>query len=417
MIFIFVQVLITPVIPPLINYKWIKISPALQSLDMDMTLATNPGLGGICAIWLTGTATSLAKLDILVGAGSADKITQSPMPTGSLRYGILRDGVGEPLDEVILAAPSQGERVLTGHGGTATACALLNFLTTLGFQEIPAADSLTNPNTPRIFLAADIITAEVDRLLPTCRTQMQAAILLTARQGLARRLTNLTTLSARERTQEVAALREGYEVAARYFRPLRLCLAGAPNGGKSSLLNRLLAADRALVNPAAGTTRDAVSEWIEIVGYAVLLTDTAGLRSEAGVVEQKAQESGLAALAAADVIVFLLDASRPLGVADYEAAAQVREIISKRTAVTANSSTLPAPRVLVVLNKADLPRRLSEAEGLELFPEATSCVISCFEENAADLVRAAVTPLLGGTWRGDPVPFNARTLARMRDEG
>ena len=85
-------------------------------------------------------------------------------------------------------------------------------------------------------------------------------------------------------------------------------LVGRPNAGKSTLLNRLVGSDRAIVTPIPGTTRDIVRETIEIGGLPVTLADTAGLRESADVVEgigiERAREAGRNA----DIVLYLVDA-------------------------------------------------------------------------------------------------------------
>jgi tRNA modification GTPase len=93
---------------------------------------------------------------------------------------------------------------------------------------------------------------------------------------------------------------------------VRVALVGAPNAGKSSLLNSLLGYGRAIVSPAPGTTRDTIEEAVEIQGSKFLLTDTAGLREHT---LDPAEEEGMrrtrAALERCNVAIFLLDGSRP----------------------------------------------------------------------------------------------------------
>ena len=114
------------------------------------------------------------------------------------------------------------------------------------------------------------------------------------------------------RTRQGALLREG----------LRVVLAGQPNVGKSSLLNALAGAELAIVTPIPGTTRDRVSETLQIEGVPLHITDTAGLRADteaADEVERIGIGRSWQAIATADVVVFLHDLGR-LGEPAYEAA-------------------------------------------------------------------------------------------------
>ena len=90
---------------------------------------------------------------------------------------------------------------------------------------------------------------------------------------------------------------------------VQVALVGRPNAGKSSLLNALLREDRAIVTPIAGTTRDTLEESVEIYGFAVRLIDTAGLRESDDVVEQIGVQRTRVAIARADYLWFVYDAS------------------------------------------------------------------------------------------------------------
>ncbi len=117
---------------------------------------------------------------------------------------------------------------------------------------------------------------------------------------------------AEETTARLAALRQRTErliATAREGRLLRegalVVLAGAPNAGKSSLMNALLGTDRAIVADAAGTTRDSIEEGLQIGNWLVRLTDTAGLRAASDAVEAEGVERAEALIAQADLVVAL----------------------------------------------------------------------------------------------------------------
>ena len=98
---------------------------------------------------------------------------------------------------------------------------------------------------------------------------------------------------------------------------VRVAIVGAPNAGKSSLLNALLGYGRAIVSPAPGTTRDTIEEAVEMQGRKFLLTDTAGLREHAlDPAEAEGMGRTRAALERCDLAVFLLDGARPASPCD-----------------------------------------------------------------------------------------------------
>lgn len=122
---------------------------------------------------------------------------------------------------------------------------------------------------------------------------------------------------------------------------LRVALMGRPNVGKSSLFNSLLASDRAIVTEIPGTTRDTISEVINIEGIPVLITDTAGVRSSSDRIEQLGIERTRRVIADADLIVAVLDGSEAVLDEDVEV---VREATSNRCLVALNKSDLESFR-------------------------------------------------------------------------
>lgn len=99
---------------------------------------------------------------------------------------------------------------------------------------------------------------------------------------------------------------------------LSLCLIGCPNVGKSSLMNALLEKSRAIVSDIPGTTRDLVEDHMRISGLNFKLVDTAGIRETAEVIEQEGIRRSRAALDKADVVLLVLDASRPMQSDDHQ---------------------------------------------------------------------------------------------------
>ena len=98
----------------------------------------------------------------------------------------------------------------------------------------------------------------------------------------------------------------------------KLALAGVPNVGKSSLLNGFLNEARAIVTETAGTTRDIIEEAIEVKGLPIVLLDTAGIRATENEIEQMGIERSLKAMAQADLILWVVDATKPSIVIDEE---------------------------------------------------------------------------------------------------
>ncbi|MGH7857516.1 MAG: tRNA modification GTPase, partial [Candidatus Binatia bacterium] len=122
----------------------------------------------------------------------------------------------------------------------------------------------------------------------------------------------------------------------------RVAIVGKPNAGKSSLLNRLLGSERAIVTPAPGTTRDVIEDSIDLGGIPVVLSDTAGVRESTDDIERLGIERTRAAIAEADLAVVVLDGSRAL---DEDDAAVL-------------DATQQTARILLI-NKRDLEPRLA----------------------------------------------------------
>ncbi len=109
-----------------------------------------------------------------------------------------------------------------------------------------------------------------------------------------------------------------------YREGISLVIAGLPNVGKSSLLNTILQEERALVTAVPGTTRDSIEEFVDIYGMPVRLIDTAGIRDDAGEVEELGIQRARELINKADIILFMIDGSREVTDGDLKLYAQVR---------------------------------------------------------------------------------------------
>ena len=121
---------------------------------------------------------------------------------------------------------------------------------------------------------------------------------------------------------------------------LTLAIIGRPNVGKSSLFNRLVERQRAIVTATPGTTRDLVSETVAIGGIPVKLVDTAGIRSAHDEAESIGIRKSLETLADADLVLLVLDATQPLSMEDEEL---LEKVATRPSLVVANKADLRAP--------------------------------------------------------------------------
>ncbi len=176
---------------------------------------------------------------------------------------------------------------------------------------------------------------------------------------------------------------------------VRTVIVGAPNVGKSSLLNRLLGFDRAIVSDIPGTTRDTLEEVINVRGLPLRLIDTAGLREAADALERAGIERSEAALRQAELVIEVADGSRP------------------RESRISPDAAASAARILV-LNKADLGEHPS-------WQEMPAVRVSCTAGTGLDDLAGAIEKAITGgaiTWSPDLVAINARhqlCLQRARD--
>jgi tRNA modification GTPase len=155
----------------------------------------------------------------------------------------------------------------------------------------------------------------------------------------------------------------------RMARGIRVVLAGPPNAGKSTIFNRLVGSERAIVSPHPGTTRDTIEADVEIAGLAVRLVDTAGIRAGHDAVEAEGVSRARRAAAEADLTVYVHDASAPWGE-------------EEKTAWEA----LSGARRLLVFNKTDVapvPDGCGAVGLCALAPDAGPRVAAAIEQSLA----------------------------------
>ena len=191
-----------------------------------------------------------------------------------------------------------------------------------------------------------------------------------------------------DRARQGALLREGITVV----------LAGQPNVGKSSLLNALAGAELAIVTPIAGTTRDKVSETLQIRGVPLHVIDTAGLREAGDEVERIGVARSWEAIGQADAVLFLHDLTR-LGQPDYDGAEA--EIAARLAA------DMPARlRVVDIYNKCDA----APAAAAALEPGALR--LSARSGEGLEALRERLLVLAG--WHADTGGTEGLFIARAR---
>ena len=301
-----------------------------------IAVATAPGKAGVGVVRISGQS-----LGTLTKALFHKQLT--PRQANLLT---LYDEHDQPIDQLIaiyFAAPASftGEDILElqCHGGPQLLELVMKRCLELGRDE---GLVIAEPGefTLRAYLNNKIDLTQAESIADLIDAQSEAAVRGAARslQGvfsddinnLSEEITQLRILvestldfpeeeieflenaQARERLaavkEKLQALRSGAKQGKILRDGIQLVLAGAPNVGKSSLLNRLAGEEVAIVTPIAGTTRDRVKESITIEGVPMHIIDTAGLRETTDVVEAKGIERSWDAIRLADLVIFLTDA-------------------------------------------------------------------------------------------------------------
>jgi len=339
------------------------VSGPLSDSDTIAAIATPPGRGGIGVVRVSGSRV----------IGIAQRLLGDlPQPRhAALR--VFRDAAGEMLDgglALYFPAPASftGEDVLElhGHGGPVVMDLLLARVVELGARiaqpgefsrrafindkidltQAEAIADLIDSGSAQAARAAlrslqgefsDVVHSLTEAVTET-RMHVEAAIDFPEEE-----IDFLADTALRERLDHALALSAQIAASARQGALLRegmtVVIAGRPNAGKSSLLNRLAGYDAAIVTDIPGTTRDVLRERIHIDGMPLHVADTAGLRDEADVVEAEGIRRAHAEMSRADRILYVIDATRALD----------DESIRRETAML--PQTVP---VTWIFNKVDL---------------------------------------------------------------
>jgi tRNA modification GTPase len=419
--------------------------------DTIAAIATPRGRGGIGVVRVAGRDLS-ALIEGIVGRVPPPRVAT---------LATFRDAAGRPLDQGLalhFPAPHSytGDDVLElhGHGGRAVQDALLARCLELGArvadpgefteraflngrvdlaQAEGVADLIDAATTTAARAAARSLTGEFSAAIADIRdvlVELRAYVEATldfpeddvdfvrahdARGRLAALRERLAAILARARAG--ARLREGLSVV----------LVGRPNVGKSSLLNRLVRENAAIVTELPGTTRDTVERQVEIAGIPIGIVDTAGLRDTDDVVEKAGIARTWEAVAAADLALVLVDARDGDGVGEDERNGERRDAEPQRVrhdaqerggTLGANDAAIVArldpslPR-LVVRNKADLA---GLAASVERRGGVAHVTLSALTGEGLDLLEREVLAIAGAGVAGeDTFLARERHLAALRE--
>lgn len=411
-----------------------------DTTDTIAAIATPLGESGIGVIRISGSKA--------YDVGDAIFQSKSSLPLAqrrdrSIQYGLIVDDDGKAVDEVILLI-MKGPRSYTAedvleiqcHGGRQSLSEILGLVLRHGAR-------LANPGefTQRAFVNGRIDLAQAEAVMDVIQAK-SAQGLTSAVSQLEGRLSrvvgdmrlHLTDFITRlevtvdypeEDLEDIevpdiaGAIREmekrlddmlAESKSGRMMRDgVMAAIAGTPNAGKSSLLNRFLETERAIVTDVPGTTRDVIEEWISIQGVPICLVDTAGIRSTDDTVEQIGVRRAKEYMERADIILVVVDQSRPLQEED-------RQILE----------TARGRQALIVLNKEDLQPAFATEElqsyGLPLLSISASTGAGMGELKDAMLslalkqgLMAAQSALLANTRHIELVRQSREALQRALD--
>jgi tRNA modification GTPase len=378
--------------------------------DTIFALASAPGRAGVAIVRVSGSAARFAVQTVS---------RKSPPPPRRAQVRAFRSGAGEIFDRgLVLWFPGPdsytGEDVAEFHihGGRAVLAAMIEALSAIpGLRAAgPGEFTRRGVESGKIDLTqaeaiADLVDAETEaqrrqalrqydgalaKLTDGWRSELAKAlawaeaaidfsdeelpddVMADARQTAALMKDAITARLEEGRRGEL--VREGLFVA----------VVGAPNAGKSSLVNALAGRDVAIVSETAGTTRDVIEMRLNLGGYAVILADTAGLRAAADHIEAEGVRRALQRAEMADLVVWVRDGSAPDSALEY-------------------NEKLDSNSVVTVWNKADLPWPAAQ-DGLKLSLKTGEGL-----EAVVDAITAAAREKLEG---GGEAPLLTRARHR-----
>jgi tRNA modification GTPase len=388
--------------------------------DTIVAIATPPGRGGIGVVRISGS------LAACIAGALLDRTTPF-----EARHATFARTAGDEVVATLFPAPHSytGQDVveISAHGSPVVLRAIVE-------RAIAGGARLAQPGefTLRAFLNGkrDLIQSEAVADLIDAATPLQARVAFDQLEGpLTQRIAEVDSVLfdliarleasldfpdegyhfvsaetiAREVGDVIAAI-DALLVDATRGRMIRdgatVAIVGRPNVGKSSIFNGLSGSDRAIVTPIPGTTRDLITERIDLGGLAITLVDTAGARDTLDAIEQEGVARGRRAADVADLVIVVLDASESLTDDDARLLERTNHM-----------------RRLVVVNKCDLEARPGTIGAGDGEAGRDAIRLSALRGEGVDDLRRAIVGALTGEerWRDTPAISNTRHIALLAD--
>jgi tRNA modification GTPase len=359
--------------------------------DTITAIATPVGEGGIGIIRLSGPESAAITSKLFRRGKRLREVDVGQLESHRLYYGHVVDPKGDRIVDEVMVARMAGPRTYTRediveiscHGGPVPLREVLKLTIDAGAREAEPGEF-----TLRAFLNGRIDLSQAEAVMSVVSAQTSESLEMAVNE-LRGRLTGRLT-PAREALLEGLAfldaaadfpedeippvdvpevldraerhlvdVLESSQMGLLYREGVQIAIVGRPNVGKSSLMNTLLRSDRAIVTEIAGTTRDVITETINLRGIPATLLDTAGIAETEDVVERIGIDRSRQALDTAGVAIFVLDGSQPLTNSDR----QVGQLLANRFGSAEDR------RLVIAINKRDLPERHDHQELLSQFDD------------------------------------------------
>jgi len=375
------------------------------------TLLTPPGTGAIGVVRVSGPD-SLA----IVGRVFQPKKSDKPLENsdlGQLRYGAIIDG-DSTIDEVVVAvdpARSCPTVDICCHGSVRVIERVLGLLERGGAPMVQPDEDHAEQ-----WGGDSLIEREALMLLPNARSELAVRFLAFQREHLTPALEHVSRLclsDSQTARKELEGMLSRYRAVRLLLDGARVAIVGPANSGKSTLFNRLVGRESAIVSGRAGTTRDWVSQTVEMSGVEVTLVDTAGVRETDSPLERQAVEVGRAVCLEADLRVLVLDGSSPLP-DDWSAGSQdSRRMAENRYRTSCElAGVLPADPLVIAINKSDKQPQEDMSAVVDRYAPCSLAISARTGGGVDELIRRVLGAL---EWRAGVESVPCLFTARQRE--